>query len=150
MHCAIYAEIYSPIWSVDPRLSTIRSRSDGDDPNHHDIQALFDLLMGVGMLAGEFVPFFLALVIMFSIDPTLTLWLLIAVPVFAVITLIFRHATRRVYRDIRSSVSQLNQYLQENLSGIQIVQLSNREARNQATYEAINATNQTRKSKPFG
>ena len=41
----------------------------------NDIQALFDLLMGVGMLAGEFVPFFLALVIMFSIDPTLTLWL---------------------------------------------------------------------------
>lgn len=113
----------------------------------NDIQALFDLLMGVGMLAGEFVPFFLALVIMFSIDPTLTLWLLIAVPVFAVITLIFRRATRRVYRDIRSSVSQLNQYLQENLSGIQIVQLSNREARNQATYETINATNQNQEIK---
>ena len=113
----------------------------------NDIQALFDLLMGVGMLAGEFVPFFLALVIMFSIDPTLTLWLLIAVPVFAVITLIFRRATRRVYRDIRSSVSQLNQYLQENLSGIQIVQLSNREARNQATYETINATNQDQEIK---
>ena len=113
----------------------------------NDIQALFDLLMGVGMLAGEFVPFFLALVIMFSIDATLTLWLLIAVPVFAVITLIFRRATRRVYRDIRSSVSQLNQYLQENLSGIQIVQLSNREARNQATYETINATNQNQEIK---
>ena len=113
----------------------------------NDIQALFDLLMGVGMLAGEFVPFFLALVIMFSIDPTLTLWLLIAVPVFAVITLIFRRATRRVYRDIRSSVSQLNQYLQENLSGIQIVQLSNREARNQVTYETINATNQNQEIK---
>ena len=113
----------------------------------NDIQALFDLLMGVGMLAGEFVLFFLALVIMFSIDPTLTLWLLIAVPVFAVITLVFRRATRRVYRDIRSSVSQLNQYLQENLSGIQIVQLSNREARNQATYETINATNQNQEIK---
>ena len=113
----------------------------------NDIQALFDLLMGVGMLAGEFVPFFLALVIMFSIDATLTLWLLIAVPVFAVITLIFRRATRRVYRDIRSSVSQLNQYLQENLSGIQIVQLSNREARNQATYETINTTNQDQEIK---
>ena len=55
--------------------------------------------------------------------------ILIAVPIFAVITLIFRRATRRVYRDIRSSVSQLNQYLQENLSGIQIVQLDNLDAR---------------------
>jgi len=109
----------------------------------NDIQALFDLLMGVGMLAGEFVPFFLALIVMFSIDVTLTLWLLIAVPVFAVFTLVFRRATRRVYRDIRSSVSQLNQYLQENLSGIQIVQLSNRERRNLNTYSEINHANQT-------
>jgi len=109
----------------------------------NDIQALFDLLMGVGMLAGEFVPFFLALIVMFSIDVTLTLWLLIAVPFFAVFTLVFRRATRRVYRDIRSSVSQLNQYLQENLSGIQIVQLSNRERRNLNTYSEINHANQT-------
>jgi len=109
----------------------------------NDIQALFDLLMGVGMLAGEFVPFFLALIVMFSIDVTLTLWLLIAVPIFAVFTLVFRRATRRVYRDIRSSVSQLNQYLQENLSGIQIVQLSNRERRNLNTYSEINHANQT-------
>lgn len=108
----------------------------------NDIQALFDLLMGVGMLAGEFVPFFLALIIMFSIDATLTLWLLIAVPVFALLTLVFRRATRRVYRDIRTSVSQLNQYLQENLSGIQIVQLSNREERNLSVYTGINDRNQ--------
>jgi len=60
-----------------------------------------------------------------------------------VFTLIFRRATRRVYRDIRSSVSQLNQYLQENLSGIQIVQLSNREQRNLNTYSEINRTNKT-------
>ena len=33
----------------------------------NDIQALADRLMGVGMLVGEFVLFFLALVIMFSI-----------------------------------------------------------------------------------
>ena len=46
------------------------------------------------------------------------------------ITYFFRQATRRVYRVIRNTVSQLNQNLQENLSGMQVVQLSNREARN--------------------
>ena len=34
----------------------------------NDIQALFDLLMGVGMLAGEFVPFFLAIFTMLSMN----------------------------------------------------------------------------------
>lgn len=108
----------------------------------NDVQALFELLMGVGMLIGEFVPFFIALAIMFAIDVELTLWLLLAIPVFAVITYFFRQATRRVYRAIRNTVSQLNQNLQENLSGMQVVQLSNREEHNLKVYREVNRENQ--------
>ncbi len=108
----------------------------------NDVQALFELLMGVGMLVGEFVPFFLALALMLAIDVQLTLYLLIAIPVFAVITYFFRQATRRVFRDIRNTVSQLNQNLQENLSGMQVVQLSNREDKNLNVYRGINRKNQ--------
>ena len=107
----------------------------------NDVQALFELLQGLGQLVGEFVPFFLALAIMFAIDVELTLYLLCAVPIFAVITGIFRRATRRVYRLIRNTVSLLNQNLQENLSGMQVVQLSNRESRNLSVYRGINETN---------
>ncbi|MFV2090227.1 MAG: ABC transporter ATP-binding protein, partial [Pseudomonadales bacterium] len=110
----------------------------------NDVQALFELLMGLGMLIGEFVPFFLGLAIMLAIDVQLTLYLLIAVPIFGVITYFFRQATRRIYRVIRNTVSQLNQNLQENLSGMAVVQLSNREARNLDTYSEINATNKKR------
>jgi ATP-binding cassette, subfamily B, multidrug efflux pump len=109
----------------------------------NDVQALFELLMGVGMLIGEFVPFFIALVIMLAIDVKLTLWLLLAIPVFAFVTYFFRQATRRVYRLIRNTVSQLNQNLQENLSGMQVVQLSNREERNLGVYRDINGANRT-------
>ena len=38
----------------------------------NDVQALFELLMGLGMLIGEFVPFFLGLAIMLAIDVELT------------------------------------------------------------------------------
>ncbi|MEZ5550998.1 MAG: ABC transporter ATP-binding protein [Pseudomonadales bacterium] len=107
----------------------------------NDVQALFELLMGMGMLIGEFVPFLLALVIMFAIDVQLTLYLLIAIPLFSVITYFFRQATRRIYRLIRNTVSALNQNLQENLSGMQVVQLSNREARNLQAYREINEDN---------
>ncbi len=109
----------------------------------NDVQALFELLMGVGMLIGEFVPFFIALFIMMAIDVELTLWLLLAIPVFALVTFFFRQATRKVYRLIRNSVSQLNQNLQENLSGMQVVQLSNREKRNLAVYNETNEENRT-------
>ena len=107
----------------------------------NDVQALFELLMGLGMLLGEFVPFFIALAIMLAIDVQLTLYLLCAIPVFTVITYFLRLATRRVYRLIRNTVSQLNQNLQENLAGIQVVQLSNREAHNLKTYKKINRAN---------
>lgn len=108
----------------------------------NDVQALFELLMGMGMLIGEFVPFFLALGIMLAIDIKLTGYLLLSVPIFAVITYFFRMATRKVYRAIRSTVSQLNQNLQENLSGMSVVQLSNREDRNLGVYRDINRENQ--------
>ena len=62
----------------------------------NDVQAMFELLMGLGMLIGEFVPFFLALFIMLAIDAKLTLYLLGAIPVFALITYFFRQTTRRV------------------------------------------------------
>ena len=107
----------------------------------NDVQALFELLMGMGMLIGEFVPFFLALLIMLAIDVQLTLYLLLAIPIFTVITYFFRQATRRIYRMIRNTVSQLNQNLQENLSGMQVVQLSNREARNLEVYTGVNEEN---------
>ena len=108
----------------------------------NDVQALFDMLMGLGLLVGEFVPFFIALALMLSIDLELTLYLLIALPVFALLTYVFRMATRQVYRQIRNSLSQLNQNLQENLSGIQVVQLSNREAINLSLYKSVNKVNQ--------
>jgi len=113
----------------------------------NDVQALFEMLMGVGMLVGEFVPFFIALGLMLAIDVELTLYLLTALPVFAGLTYIFRMATRKIYREIRNSVSQLNQNLQENLSGIQVVQLSNRESLNFALYKNVNQENQRQEIK---
>jgi len=107
----------------------------------NDIEVLYQLLSGFGMLIGEFVPFFVALIIMVSISIKLTGLLLLAAPVVGIATYFFRQATRRIYRTIRNSVSQLNQNLHENISGIQVVQLSNREALNLQNYTDINQEN---------
>ena len=107
----------------------------------NDVQALIELLMGLGTLIGQFVPFFIALFVMFAINTELTLHLLGAIPAFVIATYFFRQATRKVYRLIRNTVSQLNQNLQENLSGMQVVQLSNRETLNLEVYQGINDGN---------
>ncbi len=107
----------------------------------NDIEALFELLRGLGSLVGEFVPFFVALTVMLAIDAQLTLILLMALPVLALATFYFRRMTRHLFRQVRQTLSLLNQNMQENLAGLQVVQLSDRQAFNLARYTRINEEN---------
>ncbi len=107
----------------------------------NDVENLFALLTGFGMLAGEFVPFFLALFLMLHISSQLTMIVLVALPIAGVATYIFRTLMQRIFRLIRDSVSGLNQYMQEDLSGIDVVQISGREAMNIGQYRERNQEN---------
>lgn len=113
----------------------------------NDIETLFELLAGFGVLLGEFVPFFVAVTIMLALDPTLTLDLLAILPLAAVATWVFRVFSRTIYRAIRSSVSRLNENLQENLSGIEVVQLYGRERINYDAYSQINRENRNQENR---
>ena len=107
----------------------------------NDVENLFALLTGFGMLAGEFVPFFLAVFFMLDISAELTGVVALAMPAAAAGTYAFRYAMRRIFRVIRDSVSALNQYMQEDLSGIDVVQLSGREEMNIQLYRERNQEN---------
>ncbi|MCY3885875.1 MAG: ABC transporter ATP-binding protein [Gammaproteobacteria bacterium] len=107
----------------------------------NDVESLYELLRGLGSLVGELMPFFFALAVMLAIDVEMSLILMLYVPILVVVTLVFRRYTRRLFRLVRQSVSALNQNLQENLSGLQVVQLSTREDYNLRRYRRINSNN---------
>jgi ATP-binding cassette subfamily B protein len=107
----------------------------------NDVEALYELLRGIGTLVGEFVPFFVALTIMLAIDVELTLILLLVLPIMGSVTYFFRQATRQLFRLVRLSVSALNQNMQENLAGMQVVQLSDRQDFNLDRYTSVNEDN---------
>jgi ATP-binding cassette subfamily B protein len=107
----------------------------------NDVEALYELLRGVGTMIGEFVPFFVALAIMLAVDVQLTLMLLAVLPIMGTVTYYFRRATRHLFRLVRMTVSALNQNLQENLAGLQVVQLAERQGYNLERYTRINADN---------
>lgn len=107
----------------------------------NDVEALYELLRGLGSLIGEFVPFFVALGVMLAIDPTLTGLLLLALPVLGLVTYYFRRLTRHLFRKVRQTLSALNQNMQENLAGLQVVQLSDRQSFNLQRYTEINREN---------
>ncbi len=113
----------------------------------NDVESLFGLLTGFGMLAGEFVPFFIALFLMLHISPDLTGVVALALPLAGIGTYIFRRLMSRIFRLIRDSVSSLNQYMQEDLSGIEVVQLSSRERTNMQQYRELNQDNRLQENR---
>lgn len=116
----------------------------------NDVEVLYELLWGLGLLSGEIVPFVLAVALMAIADPPLAALLLVAAPLVAVATWLFGRVTRRVYRVVRSSVSRLNQNLQENLAGMLVVQVHGREEVNLERYRAINRENRQSEYRAIG
>lgn len=107
----------------------------------NDIEALYELLRGLGSLLGELLPFLFALVVMISVSLQMSFILLCYIPILVIVTLVFRRYSRRLFRLVRQTVASLNQNLQENLNGLQVVQLSNREEFNRRRYQNINHNN---------
>ncbi len=67
------------------------------------------------------------LVAMLLLNYALTLMVLCFVPFVVLFTAIFRQFSRRVHRQVSNATTDINTYLSENLSGIKITQIFNRE-----------------------
>ena len=64
---------------------------------------------------------------MLLLNYALTLMILCFVPFLLLFTIIFRKLTRRAFRRVKDCTTDINTYLSENLSGIKITQVFNRE-----------------------
>ena len=67
------------------------------------------------------------LVAMLCLNYELTLMVLCFVPFIILFSVIFRRFTRKAYRKVKDCTTDINTYLSENLSGIKITQIFNRE-----------------------
>ena len=67
------------------------------------------------------------LVAMLMLNYALTLMVLCFVPFVVLFTVIFRQFSRRVHRSVSNATTDVNTYLSENLSGMKITQIFNRE-----------------------
>ena len=94
---------------------------------------------GVVTMVADFVLLLGIVVVMLIIDWRLALISFSAVPVLAVLVAIFRMKARDAFRRTRVLIARINAYLQENLSGLAVVQAFNREAYNRRRFREINA-----------
>ena len=78
------------------------------------------------------------LVAMISLNYMLTLMVLCFVPFIVLFTVIFRKFSRRAYRKVKDGTTDINTFLSENLSGMKIIQIFNREERKKDEFDAKN------------
>ncbi len=78
------------------------------------------------------------LVAMLSLNYMLTLMVLCFVPFIVLFTVIFRKFSRKAYRKVKDGTTDINTFLSENLSGMKIIQIFNREDRKKAEFDEKN------------
>ena len=71
---------------------------------------------------------------MLTLNYALTLMVLCFVPFVLLFTVIFRKFSRKVHRSVNNATTDINTYLSENLSGIKITQIFNREDKKMADF----------------
>ena len=92
---------------------------------------LVNLIKNCFIIVGVFVA-------MLCLNYMLTLMVLCFVPFIILFTVIFRKFSRRAYRRVKDGTTDINTFLSENLSGMKITQVFNREDRKAAEFEEKN------------
>jgi ATP-binding cassette subfamily B protein len=107
--------------------------------NISDIETLADVFSeGLAAIIGDLLQLVTILAVMFYIDWKLTLVSLCTLPLMVISTYVFKEKIKVTFNDVRNAVSNLNSFLQEHITGMNIVQIFNREKREFAKFEEIN------------
>ena len=92
---------------------------------------IVNLVKNVFIVIGVFVA-------MLLLNYMLALMILCFVPFIVILSVIFRKFSRRAYRKVKEGTTDINTYLSENLSGMKITQIFNREEKKEEEFEEKN------------
>jgi ATP-binding cassette subfamily B multidrug efflux pump len=107
--------------------------------NISDIETLADVFSeGLAAIIGDLLQLVTILGVMFYIDWKLTLVSLCTLPLMLVSTYVFKEKIKITFNDVRNAVSNLNSFLQEHITGMNIIQIFNREDREFQKFQEIN------------
>ncbi len=112
--------------------------------NVSDIETLADVFSeGLAAIIGDLLQIITILGVMFYIDWKLTLVSLCTLPLLIISTYVFKEKIKVTFNDVRNAVSNLNSFLQEHITGMNIVQIFNREQREFEKFKDINREHST-------
>lgn len=107
----------------------------------NDLENLAEMFSGGAvMLVADLFKMIVFAWLLFSIEPRLAAVAMSPVPLLAIAAIIFRYKVRQAFREVRIKIARINSHLNETISGMKVVQLFAREARNVRDFDAMNAS----------
>lgn len=104
-----------------------------------DIEAIAEVFSsGFIDILGDLLMLIVVVIIMIFTNWKLTLLTLIPIPLLIIATRIFANAMKKSFQQERLQVTRLSTFVQEHISGMNIVQLFTREKKEQAIFDSIN------------
>lgn len=107
--------------------------------NVSDVETLADVFSeGLAAIIGDLLQLVTILAVMFYVDWKLTLVSLCTLPLLIISTYVFKEKIKVAFNEVRNAVANLNTFLQEHITGMNLVQIFNREQREFEKFKEIN------------
>jgi len=104
-----------------------------------DIETIADIFsQGILIIIGDILKLVAVICVMFWINWQLALVSLSTIPILLIATNVFKNAIKAAFQDVRTQVSRLNAFVQEHITGMNIVQIFNREKQEHQKFVEIN------------
>jgi ATP-binding cassette subfamily B protein len=105
----------------------------------NDVEAVNELYSNILVKLFKNMAKILGLIlIMLCINVKMALLSFAMIPIIVALTLLFTHIAHKTYRFVKTKITALNTFLSENISGMKIIQIFNREERKQAEFHEKN------------
>ena len=105
-----------------------------------DMETIAEIFsQGILVIAGDLLKLTGVLCFMIHINWKLTLIVLIPIPILLISTRIFKNAIKTSFQEVRKQISGLNSFVQEHITGMNIVQIFSREGVEALKFSKINS-----------
>lgn len=104
-----------------------------------DIEVIADIFSnGLIVIIGDILKIVVIVFVMFFINFKLTIIALTTIPLLLIATYIFKKSVQKSFQDVRTQVARLNTFVQEHITGMNIIQIFNREKAEYKKFDKIN------------
>ena len=105
----------------------------------NDVETLNDVFTsGLVRILGDLLQLIAIMFAMFYLSWKLSLAVLTTLPLLLLATFVFKNKVKVAFQKVRNAVSEMNAFMQEHISGMQIVHIFNREKVELEKYDVIN------------